>query len=103
MAEDAIGEEVDGVGVFVEDLGEVQDPQARLRGEIQDLLAGERPLDVLPLLLVLAAAAAWPERGRGAVRVLDCALILAGAVNNARQLVRSAEAANTLASQRVGR
>jgi MYXO-CTERM domain-containing protein len=60
-------------------------------------------MDVLPLLLVVAAAAAWPERGRGAVRVVACVLVLAGAVNNAQQLVKSAEAANKLASQRVGR
>ena len=60
-------------------------------------------MDVLPLLLVVAAASTWPERGRRLVRVLACALILLGGVNNARQFVKSADAANALAAQRVGR
>ena len=60
-------------------------------------------MDVLPLLLVVAAASVWPERGRRLVRVVACAVILLGGVNNARQFVKSADAANALAAQRVGR
>ena len=60
-------------------------------------------MDVLPLLLVLAAAAAWPERSRKVVRIVVCVLILLGGVNNARQFAKSADAANALAAQRVGR
>jgi hypothetical protein len=58
-------------------------------------------LDVLPLLLVLAAAAARPERGRTLVRVVACVLLLAGGLNNARQLRQAAGAARDLAAQRV--
>ena len=57
---------------------------------------GERPA-------LVAAASAWPERSRKVVRIVVCVLILLGGVNNARQFVRSADAANALAAQRVGR
>ena len=58
-------------------------------------------LSVLPLLLVLAAGSALPERGRTLVRVTACVLLLAGGLNNARQLHRAAGAARDLAAQRV--
>jgi len=58
-------------------------------------------LDVLPLLLVLAAGAARPERGRTLVRVVACVLLLAGGLNNAGQLQRAAGAARDLAAQRA--
>jgi len=58
-------------------------------------------LSVLPLLLVLAAGSARPERGRTLVRLVACVLLLAGGLNNARQLQRAAGAARDLAAQRV--
>jgi len=58
-------------------------------------------LDVLPLLLVLAAGSARPERGRTLVRVIACVLLLAGGLNNASQLQRAAGAARGLAAQRA--
>jgi hypothetical protein len=58
-------------------------------------------LSVLPLLLVLAAGSALPGRGRTLVRVSACVLLLAGGLNNARQLHRAAGAARDLAAQRV--
>ena len=58
-------------------------------------------LSVLPLLLVLAAGSALPERGRTLVRVVACVLLLAGGLNNARQLRQAAGAARDLAAQRV--
>ncbi|HYN01753.1 MAG TPA: hypothetical protein VE359_04865 [Vicinamibacteria bacterium] len=58
-------------------------------------------LSVLPLLLVLAAGSARPERGRTLVRVVACVLLLAGGLNNARQLRQAAGAARDLAAQRV--
>jgi len=58
-------------------------------------------LNVLPLLLVVAAASAELPRARRVVRVLALLLLAAGAVNNAQQLARAAEAARDLASQRL--
>jgi len=58
-------------------------------------------LDVLPLLLVVAAASTQLARGRGTVRVLALVLLVAGVFNNARQLTRAAEAARDLATQRL--
>ena len=58
-------------------------------------------LSVLPLLLVLAAGSARPERGRTLVRVVACVLLLAGGLNNARQLRQAAGAARDLAAQRI--
>jgi hypothetical protein len=58
-------------------------------------------LDVLPLLLVVAAASAQLERGRSIVRVLALVLLAAGLFNNARQLTRAADAARELAIQRL--
>ena len=58
-------------------------------------------LSVLPLLLVLAAGSARPERGRTLVRLVACVLLLAGGLNNARQLQRAAGAARDLAAQRA--
>ena len=58
-------------------------------------------LDVLPLLLVLAAGSARPGRGRTLVRVVACVLLLAGGLNNARQLRQAAGAARDLAAQRI--
>ncbi len=58
-------------------------------------------LSVLPLLMVLAAASALPGRGHLLVRVTACVLLLAGGLNNARQLQRAAGAARDLAAQRI--
>jgi hypothetical protein len=58
-------------------------------------------LSVLPLLLVLAAGSALPGRGLTLVRATACVLLLAGGLNNARQLQRAAGAARDLAAQRV--
>ena len=58
-------------------------------------------MDVLPLLLTLAAASACVPRGRSWVRVLACVLLLAGSVNNFRQFSRAADSARTLAAERV--
>ena len=58
-------------------------------------------LSVLPLLLVLAAGSALPGRGRSLVRATACVLLVAGGLNNARQLQRAAGAARDLAAQRV--
>ena len=58
-------------------------------------------LSVLPLLMVLAAGSALPGRGLALVRVTACVLLLAGGLNNARQLQRAAGAARDLAAQRV--
>ena len=53
-------------------------------------------LSVLPLLLVLAAGSALPGRGLTLVRATACVLLLAGGLNNARQLQRAAGAARDL-------
>jgi hypothetical protein len=58
-------------------------------------------LDVLPLLLVLAAFSAHLPRGKRVVRVLAALLLLAGLFNNARQVARAAAAARELAGQRM--
>jgi hypothetical protein len=58
-------------------------------------------LDVLPLLLVVAAASAQLARGRSIVRLLALVLLFAGLFNNAQQLTRAAEAARDLATQRL--
>jgi hypothetical protein len=58
-------------------------------------------LDVLPLLLVVAASSARLARGRRVVRLLALLLLVAGLFNNARQLTRAAEAAGGLAGQRI--
>jgi hypothetical protein len=58
-------------------------------------------MDILPLLLVVAAAAAWPARGRRLVRVVVVVLIVLGTANNARQFLKAAEAANAQAVERV--
>jgi hypothetical protein len=58
-------------------------------------------LDMLPLLLVVAAASTQLARGRSVVRVLALVLLAAGLFNNARQLTRAADAARDLASQRL--
>jgi hypothetical protein len=58
-------------------------------------------LTVLPLLLALAAGSARPDRGRALVRVVACVLLLAGGLNNVRQLQRAAAAARELADRRV--
>jgi hypothetical protein len=58
-------------------------------------------LTVLPLLLALAAGSARPDRGRALVRVVACVLLLAGGLNNVRQLHRAAGAARELADRRV--
>ena len=58
-------------------------------------------LSVLPMLLVLAAGSARPGRGLTLVRVVACVLLLAGGLNNARQLHRAAGVARDLAAQRV--
>jgi hypothetical protein len=58
-------------------------------------------LDVLPLLLVLAAASAHLARARRIVRLLALLLLVAGLANNAGQLARAAEAARALATQRL--
>ena len=58
-------------------------------------------LDVMPLLLVVAAAAAHLEHRRGLVRLLALSLLVAGLVNNARQLTRAAEAASEVAARRL--
>lgn len=58
-------------------------------------------MDVLPLLLALAAASASPPPGRLWVRALACVLLLAGGVNNFAQLARAGERARELAVQRV--
>jgi hypothetical protein len=58
-------------------------------------------LSVLPLLMVLAAASALPGRGRTLVRASACVLLLAGGLNNARQLQKAAAAARELAAQRL--
>jgi hypothetical protein len=59
-------------------------------------------MDVLPLLLALAAASSSLQRGRRFARGLACVLLLAGGVNNLRQFARAAEQARELAAQRVG-
>lgn len=59
-------------------------------------------MDVLPLLLALAAASASLPRGRRLARGLACVLLLAGGVNNVRQFTRAAEQARGVAEQRVG-
>jgi hypothetical protein len=58
-------------------------------------------LSVLPLLLVLAAGSAQPGRGLALVRATACILLLAGGLNNARQLQKAAGAAREIAPQRV--
>lgn len=58
-------------------------------------------LDVVPLLLALAAFSAHLSRGRPVVRVLAGLLLLAGLFNNARQVARAAQAARELAGQRI--
>jgi hypothetical protein len=58
-------------------------------------------MDVLPLLLALAAASALAPRRRSLVRGLAVVLLVTGSVNNLRQYVRAAEVARGLAAQRV--
>jgi len=58
-------------------------------------------MDVLPLLLTLAAASACVPERRGLVRGLALVLLLAGAFNNFAQFLRAAETARTLAAERV--
>jgi hypothetical protein len=58
-------------------------------------------LSVLPLLLVLAAGSALPGRRLTLIRATACVLLLAGGLNNARQLHRAAGAARDLAAQRL--
>ena len=59
-------------------------------------------MDVLPLLLTLAAASACLPRGRGWVRALVGLLLLTGTVNNVRQFQSAAATARALAAERVG-
>jgi len=59
-------------------------------------------MDVLPLLLTLAAASACVPGGRRWVRALVCVLLLTGTLNNVRQFQAAAETARTLAADRVG-
>jgi hypothetical protein len=59
-------------------------------------------MDVLPLLLTLAAASAGVPRGRALVRAIALVLLLFGTFNNVRQLLRAAEIARGLAAERVG-
>jgi hypothetical protein len=58
-------------------------------------------MDVLPLLLTLAAASACLPQRRRLVRALALLLLLTGAVNNFAQFFRAAETARTLAAERV--
>jgi hypothetical protein len=58
-------------------------------------------MDVLPLLLTLAAAAASHEARRWVVRGLALTLLLAGAGNNFQQLDRAADRARALAAERL--
>jgi hypothetical protein len=58
-------------------------------------------LDVLPLLVVLAAGSALVTRGRRLVRALALVLVVCGLLNNVRQLARAADAARELAAQRL--
>ena len=59
-------------------------------------------MDVLPLLLTLAAASACLPRGRVWVRALVGLLLLTGTVNNVRQFQNAAAIAQKLAEERVG-
>jgi hypothetical protein len=59
-------------------------------------------MDVLPLLLTLAAASACLPHGRRWVRALVCVLLLTGTLNNVRQFRAAVETARTLAAERVG-
>jgi hypothetical protein len=59
-------------------------------------------MDVLPLLLTLAAASACLPRGRVWVRALVGLLLLTGTVNNVRQFQNAAATAQKLAEERVG-
>ena len=58
-------------------------------------------LDVLPLLLVTAAASAELERGRRLVRGLALALVALLLLNNTRQLTCAADAAREVAERRL--
>ena len=58
-------------------------------------------MNVLPLLLVIAAASVRRERGRTLARVVACALLLLGGVNNVLQFRKAADAASALAGRRV--
>lgn len=58
-------------------------------------------LDVLPLLLVVAAASADAARTRSVVRALAVVLLAAGLADNAGQLRRAADAAREVAARRV--
>jgi hypothetical protein len=59
-------------------------------------------MDVLPLLLALAAASACLPGDRRWVRPLVVLLLLAGTLNNVRQFQSAAATARTLAEERVG-
>jgi len=59
-------------------------------------------MDVLPLLLTLAAASACLPGDRRFVRPLAALLLLAGTFNNVRQFQAAAATARTLAEERVG-
>jgi hypothetical protein len=59
-------------------------------------------MDVLPLLLTLAAASARLPTDRRFVRPLAALLLLAGTFNNVRQFQNAAATARTLAQERVG-
>jgi hypothetical protein len=58
-------------------------------------------MDVLPLLLTLAAASAVAPRGRTLVRVLAVVLLVTGCINNLRQFAGAAAVAREMAVQRV--
>jgi len=59
-------------------------------------------MDVLPLLLTLAAASACLPGDRRFVRPLAALLLLAGTFDNVRQFQAAAATARTLAEERVG-
>jgi hypothetical protein len=59
-------------------------------------------MDVLPLLLTLAAAFGVPSGDRRFVRPLAALLLLAGTLNNVRQFQAAAATARTLGRERVG-
>jgi hypothetical protein len=59
-------------------------------------------MNVLPLLLALAAASACLPSDRRFVRPLVVLLLLAGTVNNVRQFQSAASTARTLADERAG-
>jgi hypothetical protein len=59
-------------------------------------------MNVLPLLLVVAAASTRLEtRGRAVARALACLLLVLGGVNNVQQFRKAADSASALAGRRV--